>query len=256
MREPVGDADLAYALHGHHGPAVILLHCLGGSAAMWSGVAIRLAQAHRVVALDLRGHGGTRAPGPWTIEQLADDAAGLLATLAIERAHVIGAAMGGMVAQLLAAAHPDLVERLVLANTASHIDERGAASFRARAARARSEGLAAIVAEGIGRYFTPHAPEQIVERVRSSWEAMSPEGYAWSCEALAAFDARPAHARIMAPVLVVGSAGDPTSTPERAGELAASLPRARVAMLERGAHLACVEEEAAFSDLVLSFLRA
>jgi 3-oxoadipate enol-lactonase len=256
VQAPPAASDSAYHVAGAGGPWVVLIHCLGGSADMWWRSVGSIARTHRVLTYDLRGHGATTSAGPWTMEDLADDAAAVMARAGIGRASVIGAAMGGMVAQLLASRHPERVERTVIANTASHIDEAGAASFRERAKRARAEGLERIAAQGVGRYFTPDAPVELVERVRRVWAAMDREGYARTCEAIAWFDARPGHARIQAPVLVIGSEADPTSSAESARALAASLPDARVEIMARGAHLACVEEAPTFNDLVTRFLRA
>ena len=113
-----------------------------------------------------------------------------------------------------------------------------------------------IAAEGIGRYFTKDAPTELVERVRRVWAAMAPEGYALTCEAIASFDARAGHPRTSSPVLVIGSEGDPTSSAASMRELAASLPDARVEIMARGAHLACVEDATTFNDLVTGFLTA
>jgi pimeloyl-ACP methyl ester carboxylesterase len=76
------------------------------------------------------------------------------------------------------------------------------------------------------------------------------EGYARCCEALSSWDARDVLGAIRAPTLVVAGSEDPTSPPAHAEELVASIPGARLAVLERAAHLANVERPAAFNALL------
>ncbi|MHB8574856.1 MAG: alpha/beta fold hydrolase [Dehalococcoidia bacterium] len=114
----VGDC-LLYCNERGSGPPLLLLMGLGGSYRSWGRAFLdALARDFRVIALDHRGTGrSTRGRAPYTLAQLAGDAAGALAALHIERAHVFGLSMGGMVAQELALAHGDRVGGLVLAST-------------------------------------------------------------------------------------------------------------------------------------------
>ncbi len=95
-------------------PAVVLLHALGETRADWSAVAPPLGVDRRVVALDLRGHGGAARRPPYTLEQMSADVVDQLDRLDLERVDVIGHSLGGAVACLLAAAHPGRIRRLVL----------------------------------------------------------------------------------------------------------------------------------------------
>lgn len=111
--------ELYYEDHGS-GPPLLLVPGLGADTRLFSGVTAALAASCRVIAFDPRGGGRSDAPpGPYSIEQMADDAAGLLDALQIERATVVGYSMGGRVALSLALDHPARVDKLVLAATSA-----------------------------------------------------------------------------------------------------------------------------------------
>jgi len=97
------------------GDALLLINGLGGTCLGWEPLVPALAEHFRVITSDNRGVGRSSAPpGPYTTQQMADDAAALLAHLGVTRAHVVGSSMGGMIAQELALTYPTLVDRLVL----------------------------------------------------------------------------------------------------------------------------------------------
>ena len=108
---------IAYAQSGS-GTPVILIHGAEADHAMFDRFGALLAPHFTVIAYDQRDSGGTRNPPlPYGIDEMADDAAALIAALGYERAHVFGTSLGGVIAQVLAERHPQRVERLVLAST-------------------------------------------------------------------------------------------------------------------------------------------
>lgn len=115
----VGDIEMYYEESGESAAEpVLLIMGYASNADAWAPQVSALREKYRVVAFDNRGAGRTTHPdGAYTIPQMADDAAGLLDALGIDSAHVIGASMGGMIAQEVVLRHPQRVRSLVLACT-------------------------------------------------------------------------------------------------------------------------------------------
>jgi pimeloyl-ACP methyl ester carboxylesterase len=112
-----GGRTINYANSGD-GPPLLLIRGLGGQGADWGSTAERLAARFRVITFDNRDAGANEPEATsYSIDDMADDAAGLLRALGIERAHVIGHSMGGFIAQHLALNHPEVIDHLVLVGT-------------------------------------------------------------------------------------------------------------------------------------------
>ena len=114
-RVPVHGIELAYDESGDRdAPPAVLLHALGEAAEDWADLAPRLAADHRVLALDLRGHGDSSWPGEYSAALMADDVVAALDALDVRDAVLVGHSLGGVVAFRIAAARPDLVSLLVV----------------------------------------------------------------------------------------------------------------------------------------------
>jgi 3-oxoadipate enol-lactonase len=238
-------------------PTVLFSNSLGTDLSMWDAQAAALARRFHVVRYDTRGHGGPDAPpGPYTIDLLGGDVLALLDHLDIERAHVVGLSMGGVIAQWLGAHAPRRLHKLVLANTASRIGmEEG---WRARAAAVRADGMRDIAAAAPGRWFTAEFVARqpvLVGTMQKTLRGLDPEGYAACCEALALADLGADIRRIGAPALVIAGSHDPVTTVLHAQALAGAIPGATLATLP-ASHLSNIEAPDRFSELVATFLSA
>jgi 3-oxoadipate enol-lactonase len=217
---------------------LVLVGSLGATRRMWEPQA-PLGPAR---AFELPGHGDEPVHDGVSIERIAER---VLA--AVEGPFsVVGLSLGGAVAMRIAGEAPDRVEKVVLACTSPDFGEP--AQWLERAATVRERGLEPIVDAVMGRWFSSAYPD--VPRFREMFLSVDPEGYARCCAALAGWDGRGELRRIEAPTLVIAGAGDPTSPPAHAEEIASLVPGARVAVIEGAQHLANVERADEFNRLL------
>ena len=114
---PVNGINLYYEIHGT-GTPLVMLHGGFGTFDMFSALTPTLALNHQVIGVDLYGHGRTAlTERPMSFESMADDIAGLIAYLGLEKADVLGFSLGGAVALQTAIRHPERVNKLVLIST-------------------------------------------------------------------------------------------------------------------------------------------
>lgn len=242
-------------------PVVVLLGSLGSTRAMWDPQVGPLSRDHRVVRVDLPGHGGTPLGEHGQPDQeltAADLGAAVLAVLdhlGVARAHLVGLSLGGVTAQWLAVHAPARVLTLSLLCTSAHFG--GATNWRERAAAVRADGTASIAEAVVARWFTPalaaRDPE-LVAQARAMVAGTPDDGYAACCEVLAGWDARPDLGRITAPTLVLGGSEDPATPPEHQQVIADGVVGAVLHVLDGAAHLANLEAAGAVTALLLAHL--
>jgi 3-oxoadipate enol-lactonase len=241
------------------GEPILLIMGLGYAHQMWFRTRPVLAQKYRTVVFDNRGVGQSDVPpGPYSIAQMAADAAAVLDAARIARARIFGISMGGMIAQEFAIRYPERVERLILGCTACGGRESVAAAqpvrdvLMARARMTAEEGAEAMVPY-IYDSSTPRSriDEDLVIR-RSVYPTA--QGYlgqvqgilAWSC-----FDRLPS---IRARTLVIHGESDQLVPPENAPIIAGQIPGAELVMLPHASHLFTTDQTDAAHAAILGFL--
>ena len=230
------------------GPAVLLLAGLGDPAAVWQPQLDGLGDRYRVIAPDNRGAGRTPMPADGvSIRAMADDAAAVLGRLGVDRAHVVGFSMGGLVAQELALAHPDAVSSLVLLSSYARTDALLRRTISSWIWLAQTAGDPREFLRSFSAWlFSPRAheggfAEAWVQAALDDPHAMSTEDFCAAARACLEHDALDRLVAIAAPTLVVGG-GEDLVTPARfARELAAAIPGARLAPLPGHAHQSFME---------------
>ena len=256
MKIDRGDTEIAAAVVGDSGSPVLLLHGLGGSHEAWPGLIDGLARSHRVVAMDLRGSGGSPlGDEPLSFALLADDAAAVLDALAFDNAHVIGHSLGGVVTQELLVRHPGRCSSAVLVSTSSKVGEKAAQSWLRLADIIEARGLSDSAA-GRTRAFSDEFVEQqpgIIEALGRLAARSDRRGYAAQARIAASYDYTERLCRITQPVLVIQGLADRLTSPGGSVILDRFLPHSRLEMLEGHGHNIHIEMGDRFVEMAESF---
>ncbi len=260
MKTKIAGDEIAYDDTRGDGPAVMFLHAFPLGLFMWDQQARALRGNHRVVRFDDRGFGAS-SPGDslLTMERIADDAAGLLDHLGIERAVVAGCSMGGYAAFAMVRRHADRVRALVLQDTRAGADDEEARKNRALLAeKTRKEGAQAALDAFLPKLLgaTTHSERPaIVARIREAILATSPRGIANALQGLGArADSTPTLREIGVPTLVVCGVED-TITPVAESEAMHKLiAGSRLEVIPKAGHLANLENSAVYDAVLREFL--
>jgi 3-oxoadipate enol-lactonase len=250
-------ASLFHTTDGSGDP-VVLLGSLGSTLRMWDPQVPALAADHEVICVDLRGHGGSPAlPGSWSMADLAGDVIALLDARGIDRAHVVGLSLGGMMGLQLAVHHPERVRSLAVLCTSARLDPRQ--GWLDRAAMVRAHGTTAVASTVVERWLTPdyaaEHPDEAADFRRMITET-SAEGYASACEAIADHDLVSALPQITAPTLAIAGRDDPATPPEHLRAIADAVPGAEYVEVAPAAHVASWERAAEVNDALRAHLTA
>jgi 3-oxoadipate enol-lactonase len=260
MKIKANGIHMNYQLSGKDGaPVVVLSHSLGSSLAMWDPQIKCLEPHYRVLRYDTRGHGGSDAPkGAYTLDQLGDDAIGLLDSLGIDVVHCVGLSMGGMIGQCLALNHTDRLRSLALCDTAAIIPEDAQPVWQERMDTARDKGMQALVRETLERWFTlPYLSQNSygVELIRNQFLATPVAGYIGCSEAIRGLNYLERLSEIKIPTLIMVGEDDP-GTPVAASEaMHERIPGSRLVVIPSAAHLSNIEQKEAFNSALTGFLK-
>jgi 3-oxoadipate enol-lactonase len=245
--------------HGN-GPPLLLLNGLGYANWAWQRQLPEWSRSFRCIAVENRGTGRSpKPPGPYSIEQMADDAAEVLDG---RRAHVCGYSMGGYIAQALALRHPQLVERLVLVCTATGgpdvvpAPRETTAAWLANAGRQPHEFARATQPLSFRPGWADEHPDELEALLRDRLEFPTPPE-CWRTQYDACADWLGRHTpveEIAAPTLVVHGDADRIVPHPNGVELARRIPGARFETFAGAGHLLFIEEAPRFNAMVTSFL--
>ncbi|MBI1846817.1 MAG: alpha/beta fold hydrolase [Candidatus Rokubacteria bacterium] len=257
----VGDIEMYYVEQGSGEPLVLIMGFSGDHTA-WAFQMAEFAQRYRVIAFDNRGAGQTDQPdAPYTIPQMAGDTAGLMDRLGIERAHVLGVSMGGMIAQELALAHPGRVLSLQLHCTHpgndGYMTALGDAWGTVRASLPLEQAQRTIFLWLFGHTTYNERPEFVEAILAGALANPYPQslaGFRGQSAAVQAFSTRDRLPRITAPTLVSVADEDVLVPARFAREIAARIPGAELATIARAGHVYFWEMPEEFNRMCLEFL--
>jgi 3-oxoadipate enol-lactonase len=242
------------------GAPLVLMHCLGVDKTMWPLAVPGLADQFELIAFDFPGHGkADLSDGPISIESLSDDLVRRLDALGLQKVHLGGISLGGIVAQDFAARHPARVDKLVLIDTTPRYTDEMQHLWAERAATARNRGVAVMTDGLLDVWFSPAAVAAngpAVRYVRDCFARVSGEGYARACEALADADTRALLPQIEAETLVVCGRDDLPSFRDAAEAMQSAIAKAELLWIDDTRHASILEQPILFATALRSFLTA
>lgn len=258
----VGDINMYYEIHGEGAPLLLIMG-FGMDLTGWMFQVPEFSNKYRVLVFDNRGVGRTDAPDkPYSIRMMADDTAGLMDELSVDRAHIVGLSMGGFIAQELAISHPERVKSLVLATTEPAFDYHFATEVIGSWVAARTEGVTPKT------YFSLILPFLFTDkffdnadRVRMALDTMAANphlapahGLSRQFAACIGHSTRDRLKHLTAPTLVLVGREDILLPVKLSGELASLVPESKLVVLEGGGHGFNAEIADKFNQAVLAFL--
>jgi 3-oxoadipate enol-lactonase/4-carboxymuconolactone decarboxylase len=249
--------DLHYELTGPAGaPVIAFAHSIGATMHMWDAQVSAFAGRYRCLRYDTRGHGASEVIAePATVDTLADDLAGLLDALGIERAHVVGLSLGGMTGQAFALRYPERLDRLALVATSAEMDK---AVWRERIEIVKREGYDSFIdVTMVPRWFTPafaEAHPDVVAGFRARMLGNDPHGYAASANVIATLDLPDRISGITAPTIIIVGADDPATPVAMSERIRSLIPHAEMVVIPKAAHIVAVEQAEVLNGYLGAFL--
>lgn len=249
----VGDIEVAWVESGE-GEPLVLLHGGEGDQGQFGVFRPWLGPGIRAISYDQRDTGDTvNGPEPYDMARLASDCAGLIAALGLDRAHVLGASYGGMIALHVAIRHPERVRSLILAGTTpsrSMVEDLGD--------RVITMGPAERAQFMLDMLLSPEAqarePGLVTDAASALRRRRSPEADARRIAAVQSHDCAARLSEITAPTLILHGADDPVIGTHVAELMAARIPDARLEILPRARHGVMMEARERSAQLIREFV--
>jgi len=247
--------NTAYRLDGpEDAPVVMFSNSLMCTYSMWDSQVSDISANFRMLRYDTRGHGGTDvAPDPYSIDQFADDAHGVMQALGINRTHFIGLSLGGLIGQRLATKYPNSLMSMVLCDTGSLMPTQEAWSERIRIAE--TDGMSGIADPMLARWLTEgfhkRDPDE-VDRVRHMILGTNVNGFIRCCKAIKATDLTAQLGDISISTSVVYGAQDPLAGPSKA--VHEGIAGSKCVVIDNAGHLPNLEQTDIFNKTMLEHL--
>lgn len=253
----IGSLTIHYAIDGSADDSpLVFVHSLGTDLRLWDTLIPHFAADFKIIRYDLRGHGLSDCPpASYSIQNHADDLTNLLDKLQIDSTVLVGMSVGGMIAMSFAAAYPQRVEKLVLADTNTTIGTT--AMWNERIQTLRQNGMESLAEPILARWFVPAFAQQQPALYRGYYNMLTRTpvtGYTATCEAIRDADLSDTLPNIKTPTLVLCGSEDVSTPPNVVRALASKLPDGKFELVENAGHLPCIEQGDTVASLIKDFL--
>jgi 3-oxoadipate enol-lactonase len=261
MRMKTKEVETYYEISGREDrPVVVLSHSLASSLRMWDPQMEMVRSHFRVLLYDTRGHGQSEAtPPPYTLEELAEDAIGLLDALKIERVHWVGLSMGGMIGQAIALNYPQRLLSLSLCDTSSIVPPEMQPVWEERIEGVRTIGMTSQLEATMERWFTAsylQSNSPMLRLIKEEFLATSREGYIGCASAIRRLNYLDRLSEIELPTLIMVGEDDPATPVSASQAIHERIKESKLVVLPSCRHLSNVEQAEAFNRHLLEFLRS
>lgn len=240
------------------GPPLLLLHGLGSSERDWEYQLPALTEHYRVLCLDSRGHGQTEKGGKgYSIALFAADCLAFIQALELDKPHIVGLSMGGMIAFQLATHSPQTPASLTIVNSAPEVIPRKPAEYWMAGKRLFFAHILPMraIAGGLSKVLFPKPAQQHHrDTFQARWCENDRGSYLASLRAIVGWGVSGQLDRIVCPVLVVSADKDYTPI-EQKREYVGRLGDARLEVIADSRHATPVDQPEAFNSLLLDFLQ-
>ena len=234
----------------------LFINSLGTDFRIWEDVVETLQGRGNILLFDKRGHGlSDTAELTIGLESYLEDVLALLRHLSIKRCTPIGLSVGGMIAQLMAHHHPDMIDKLILCDTRSKIAD--AAFWNNRISQVESMGLATISKSIMQRWFPESFHRNFSEKLagyQNMLERCSTKGYVQTCAAIRDADLTLRTKEIKLPTLCIVGSEDMSTTPTEVKSLSELIVGSKFIEIKGSGHLPCVDNPGKLSTAIIDFL--
>jgi pimeloyl-ACP methyl ester carboxylesterase len=256
---PAPPVELAHRDDGT-GPAIVLLHGIGGDRLLWNEVATTLARDFRVLVPDLRGHGKTPAPpgSTFSLAEMAEDVLHLLDEKSIDRAHWVGLSAGGFLALRLTLDHPERTRSLTVVGSAAYLDAHARSVVERWWSTYAEEGPDGLALRFLKDLYYPDWVEAHPEVIDLAYEEVRARNYAgataWA-RTLWGFDERNSITAIRTPTLIVQAMDDQVMDASHGRILRQSIPGSTIRIFAQTGHLIPIERPGELAAAVAEQVR-
>lgn len=249
--------NIHYLVEGE-GKPLTLIHGVGANLHNWDQVVERMRDKHRILRLDMRGHGGSNGiTSACTLESFVDDVRHAMDMAGFEKSDLAGFSLGGMVAQLFSIMHPDRVDRLALLSAVAGRNSEEQERLKKRSETIKKEGVGAVIGNSKTRWFTEEFqtshPEIVEKRIQEMLDN-DPASYAEAYRIFATSDVGDRISEIPHRTLVATGEFDEGSSPRMSRYMHEQIRDSKLIIIPKMRHSILMEAPDLIADMLLEFL--